>query len=123
MRNITSFYPLECQVTRSSSPSELKFFKFVKIEAKHFHSLLIDDTFHLESTPLKINKTVGEAVTVWGNITGVSCYSVGQAVTTLCNVTGASCDISQLVTIILSQLAPTQLASVIGSFSENMCSE
>ena len=48
---------------------------------------------------------------------------MGQVVTALGNVTGASCDMSQLAPIILSQIAPTQLASVIGLFSENMCSE
>ena len=68
---------------------ELQLFKRVKIEANHFHSLLIDDTFHLESTLLKIK--LGQALAVWGNITGGSCYSVGQAVTSLGNVIGATC--------------------------------
>ena len=72
---------------------------------------------------LKLTKQLGQAVTVWGNITGASCYSVGQVVTALGNVTGAICDMSQLSPIILSQLAPTQLTSVIGSFSKNMYSE
>ena len=64
-----------------------------------------------------------KAVTEWGNITGTSRYSVGQVDTALGNVTGTICDMSQHVPIILSQLAPTQLASVIGSFLEKMFSE
>ena len=106
-----------CFVSKKRDPHlqvSYNYLKFVKIEANHFHSLLIDDMFHLESALLKINKTVGQAVTVWGNITGASCYNLGQVVTAMGNVTGAICDMSQLAPIILSQLAPTQLASVIG---------